>query len=104
MHERSAKLIKEQEYILQQIDEKNENITNIERGLALNINEQGELKILWKRESKKNIKAKKSAHEIKIWDELHDYVTKIYDQLKDEIRLDVQNFNLEILRITSKFF
>ena len=87
----TAKLIEEQVYILQQITEKNEDIIKIERDLVSNIREQGELKILWKRESKKNTKAKKSAHEIKIWDELHDYATKIYAQLKDEIRLDVQN-------------
>ena len=87
----TAKLIEEQVYILQQITEQNENIVKIERDLVSNIKEQVELKILWKRESKKNIKAKKSTHEIKIWDELHDYVTKIYDQLKDEIRFDVQN-------------
>lgn len=87
----TSALIREQTDLLDQISSKRDLITEIKVILAKKASLRGELKIQWDKASKKNIKAKKLSHEIKIWDMIYEHINKIYDELKIGIRHDVQN-------------
>ena len=77
----TSALIREQTDLLDQISSKRDLITEIKVILAKKASLRGELKIQWDKASKKNIKAKKLSHEIKIWDMIYEHINKIYDEL-----------------------
>lgn len=87
----TEKLIQEQEYLLQQITDKNEKINRISIDVAMNAKTRGETMFQYEKEAKKNTKAQKLTHELKIWNNVFDHISRAYEQLKDEIRIDIQN-------------
>ena len=88
--DKTTKLIKEQDYLLDLIDEAKEKITKEKSQLLINQKKIGELKIKLDKIITKNNAAKKLNHELKIWDKSISQLNKIHDELKEEIRIGVQ--------------
>lgn len=85
------KLIDEQKYLIDRMNQLNDWKSKASADLIINNKERGKTKIELEKALKKNSKAKKVAHELKIWNNITEKLNKIYDSLKDEIRIDVQN-------------
>ena len=81
----TSALIREQTDLLDQISSKRDLITEIKVILAKKASLRGELKIQWDKASKKNIKAKKLSHEIKIWDMIYEHINKISRRIESKI-------------------
>lgn len=87
---KTTDLINEQDYLLELIKDANSKITSEQLQLTINKKTIGELKIKLDKQLTKNTAAQKLSHEIKIWDKSIVNLTKIYEELKKEIRLGVQ--------------
>ena len=85
-----GRLIDDQAYLIEQIKIKTTEIANIRHALTMKKKERTNLSFQLNKELKKDKKAKKLSHEIKIWNDIYAHVNQVYDELKDEIRLDVQ--------------
>ncbi len=86
----TTKLIKEQDYLLELIDEAKDKITKEKLQLSINQKKIGELKVTLEKRISKNQAAKKLNHELKIWDKSLSHLITIHDELKQEIRIGVQ--------------
>jgi DNA sulfur modification protein DndD len=89
-------LIQEQDYLLDEIKSANSKIANIELELAKNQKKLSELRIELNRRMKQNAAVAKVTHEIDIWDKVNQHLKRIYDELKEEIRLGVEKKTWEI--------
>lgn len=85
------KLIERQKSLLERSKQLNEWKNKSSTALGINNKERGKIKIELEKALRSNSKAGKVAHELKIWDKIGLTLEKIYDDLKDEIRNDVQN-------------
>ena len=94
--DKTTELIKEQDYLLELIDVAKEKITKEQSQLLINQKKIGEQKIQLDKIITKNEAAKKLNHELKIWDKSISHLIKIYDELKEEIRIGVQEKTWEI--------
>jgi len=94
--EATTELIKEQDYLLEQMKDANKKIADEELKLSINNKTIGELKFNLDKIISKNQAAKKLNHELKIWDKSLGHLNKIYDELKEEIRIGVQEKTWEI--------
>jgi len=94
--DKTTELIKEQDYLLDLITEANTKISEEKLKLSLNEKKMGELKIQLDKTITKNQVAKKLNHELKIWDKALNHLNKILDELKEEIRIGVQEKTWEI--------
>jgi len=88
--DKTTKLIQEQDYLLELIDEAKDKITKEKLQLSINQKKIGELKGTLEKRITKNQAAKKLNHELKIWDKSLSHLNKIHDELKKEIRIGVQ--------------
>lgn len=84
-------LIQEQEYLLQQMCDIDSKISEIKLNLAMKNKEMTDYRIQLDKELKKNALAKKLSHELTKWEEVFEHISQVYDELKNEIRIDVQN-------------
>ena len=84
------KLINLQKDLLERIKKLNEWKNKSTTNLGINNKERGKIKIELEKALKSNDKAKKVAHELKIWDKIAITLEKIYGDLKEDIRKDVQ--------------
>ena len=93
---KTTELIKEQDYLLELINEANTQIAQEQIQLTNNQKTMGDLKIQLDKITTKNDAARKITHEIKIWDKMVTHLNNVYDQLKEEIRRGVQDKTWEI--------
>lgn len=84
-------LIEKQQTILDEIDKKENESSDIKFRLKNNSQQLSELKIQRDKKWKQNQRARKLSHAYAIWNRIEGQIEKAYDELKDEIRLDVQN-------------
>jgi len=101
------KLIDEQEHLLVQSKKLYERITSTKLTLALNAKSRGDTRILLDKALKKNETAKRLTQELDVWDKIFGHLHQVYEDLKSEIRIDVQentwkNFN-ELLANPTEF-
>lgn len=83
-------LIEEQEYLRGQIQDKNDKISHIKSELAVNSKTLSDLNIQLNKSLKKNRQTDKLSHEYDIWNSMHEHLQNIYDELNDDIRINVQ--------------
>jgi len=96
--EKIQELINEQDQLDEQIISITEKISAIKVQLTRNSDASDTAKQKLIRFSAKNIKAKKANHEMQIWDKARSQLQKVYDTLKKEIRIDMQNKTWEIFK------
>jgi DNA sulfur modification protein DndD len=89
-------LINEQDQVIEDIKSATEKTNEIKVQLAKNADETDAYKQKLIKLSAKNTRAKKTNHEMQIWDAAKKQLTEIYDELKDEIRINMQNKTWEI--------
>jgi len=95
-HADIEELAKNQQHLLQKIQEATKTISEIEYKIKDNVKKTLEYKSDRKRLLGKNAKSKRIAHEQKIWDTITEIFEKTYYELKQEIRDEVQLKTLEI--------
>ena len=83
-------LIEDQKYLNEQSKKLNSWKTKSEKELMLVNNERGKIKVQLAKAFKSNDKAKKINYQMDIWDNIYAHLTKIYDELKGEIRESVE--------------
>ena len=88
--DKTARLINEQEHLLDLIEDANNEIDKEKRILVGHKKTHGELKFQLEKELRKHTTAQKLHHEFKIWDNASNHLQQIYDELKEEIRTGVQ--------------
>ncbi len=93
---KTTELIKEQDYLLELIKDAEAQIVREQLTLTNNQKTLGDLKIQLEKTITKNEAAKKINHEIKIWDKMVKHLNDIYEELKEEIRIGVQEKTWEI--------
>ena len=94
--DKTAELIKEQDYLLEIIKKANEQITIEEMHLRHDHKTVGTLKLQLEKTMTKNVAAKKLNHEIQLWDKMIIHLNNVYDELKEDIRKGVQEKTWEI--------
>ena len=90
-NEKVTDLIRNHEYLQEQIQIITDKIHEIKNILSKNEKDIVNYRIQLNRGLKKNIKAKKILDDIKIWDSVYDHVIQVYDTLNENIRISVQN-------------
>lgn len=104
---KTQELINEQEYLVQEIQKMRERISSIKIKINQNSNTRSNLKIELDKVRKKNEKIRKLVHGYETWTRIKDHIHEAYEELKKDIRLEVQNntwknFN-ELLSNPSEF-
>ena len=84
------KLIEDQKYLLERTKSLNEWKTKSKLDLRDNNKSAGQIRIQLEKALEKNNKAKKIAHQLKVWDKISNDLEKIYDELKEDIRKSVK--------------
>ena len=87
----NKELLEEHKELRQQIESKNKILSDIKTELRLNEKEKADKKRQWEKESKKEKKHKKSVHYVSVWDKVLKHIDQVYSELRDEIRINVQN-------------
>lgn len=95
-HDETTKLINEHDYLREQIKEAEDKIANERFEITNNQKTISNLKIELDKAMSKNKKADKVTHDIKIWAKMGNYLKEAYSQLKEEIRVGVQDKTWEI--------
>ena len=86
-----TQLAEERKNLSERINSKEKLVKTETTKIALNKKELHDKKTTFARKSKQDQKYKKIAHRQKIWEDVSKQISQIYDSLKDEIRVDVQN-------------
>ena len=89
--EDAARLIDNQQYLADEMKKKIEDAKDIEYQLKENSKIHSDLSIQLNKKKIKNTKIQKLQHAYKIWTQIQDHIQKAYDELKDEIRVNIQN-------------
>ena len=84
-------LIEERKRLQEQIQTKNEEIYTIQLDLKDKSALRSELSVTLEKALKKKEKAKKMLHELKVWQKIYTYLEIAYDELSEDIRINVQN-------------
>ena len=105
--EKIESLLEDQQSIMDERDKKDSEIKDIDAKLRSNSQTLADLRIKLDKKGKQNAKTRRLSHAYNVWSTIHEHVTKAYDKLKDEIRVDVQentwnNFK-ELLSNPSEF-
>jgi len=93
---KTTQLINEHDYLLEQINDAKNKISAMDLKVSSNQSELTSLQIKINKIMEKNISGQKLFHELKIWEKTMIHLNKIYDELKDEIRVGVQEKTWEI--------
>ena len=84
-------LLNEHEYLKEQIQIKNDMINRITLEVESNKKTITNLRIQLEKGLKKNKKAWRLAHELDVWNTIHDHVAQVYNELEYEIRISIQD-------------
>ena len=87
----NQELLDEYKELRQQIESKTKILSDVRMEWKLNKKEKADKKRQWEKESKKEKKQKKSVHYVDVWDKVLKHVEQVYSELKDEIRINIQD-------------
>ena len=88
----------EHKYLSERRDIIEKEISNISLEIAANKKTLANLRIQLEKGLKKNAKAKKLSHELDVWNRIRSHLEKAYEELSNEIRVEVQDKTWENFR------